>query len=384
MTTINPRLGAAFRLLTWGSEARRAAAPAPAATPRPVGPGAGDRLTLSPAARPAPGGRPLRLDEYPRAHPVGAHGIPNYLNHREDADFVLNLLSRTGARNTLLIVPFPNPAELRDQDRYFLEQARARGITVQLRLGWEMKVPHRIDPAALERFTAEVAQVLGEGPYLQLGNEPNLAGEWADGHQPDAAAFARWWIPLAEAVAAAGGYPGLPGLAAGAWNTPDGNAKQEFEFYEQMLGTVAREAPATLDRAWTAAHPYHMYANAGHPDFVEDLHWQLATFNGINQKLLGRSLPVLATESGFVDGANPMRFDPGKAGQAQDLARFKASLANRPDWLVVGTADWLISNRHGTEQWRGMYGPNGESTAFSRTLEAGKGQWEHLTDGVRG
>ena len=55
---------------------------------------------------------------------------------------------------------------------------------------------------------------------------------------------ARWGAKYAQAVADGGGYPGLPGLAAGAWNTPDGKAKQEFEFYEQMLRTVEQKDPS--------------------------------------------------------------------------------------------------------------------------------------------
>lgn len=349
--------------------------PAPAVAPQPT------PVATAPAA-PKVGIRPLALHEYPKAHPVGAHGIPNFLKSREDADFVLNLLGKVGARNTLLIVPFPSPTELRDEDRYFLEQAKARGITVQLRLGWDLKPPMTIDPAALTRYTRQVAEVLGAGPYVQIANEPNLHHEWADGHKPDATTFARWWAPLAQAVAEGGGYPGLPGLAAGAWNTPDGGAKQEFEFYEQMLATIVRESPAVLDRAWTAAHPYHMYADAGHPDYVEDLHWQLGRYNDFNERILGRSLPILVTESGYVDGENARRFDPNNAQQGQDVARFKASLAQRPDWLLVGTADWLISNRHGSG-WRGMYGPNGEPTPFAQALESQKGQWEALQDTIR-
>ena len=289
---------------------------APAATPRLVAwrPPAPLPPVLPPALLPPaplpPGDRPLRLDEYPRANPVGAHGIPNFLKDAGDVAFVLDLLAKTGAKNTLLIVPFPSPLELRDVDRAFLEQARARGVTVQLRLGWDLKVGDAsVDPQALARYTAQVAGVLGEPPYIQLGNEPNLHHEWRDQQSPDAAAAGRWWARYAAAVADGGGLPGLPGLAAGAWNTPDGKAKNEFEFYETMLGTIAAEAPRTLDRAWTAAHPYHMYADAGHPDYVEDLMWQLGRFDALNRQLVGRSLPVLVTESGWVDGANSRRFD---------------------------------------------------------------------------
>jgi hypothetical protein len=212
---------------------------------------------------------------------------------------------------------------------------------------------------------------------LQIGNEPNLHGEWAGDARPDAAKFAQWWTRYAKAVAAGGGYPGLPGMAAGAWNTPDGGAKQEHEFYEQALRAIQARDPHVLDRAWTCVHPYHMYADAGHADYVEDVNWQFSRFNEINQAVLGRPLPLIAGESGYVDGDNPRRFDPNNAAQAQDVARYKASLAQRPDYVFVGTADWLLSNRHG-EMWHGMYGPNGEATAWSRVLEGAKSSWSGL------
>ncbi len=369
---------------------RPAAAPT-SAVPRlftwltPPAPPAAPSAPSLPAAPATPAeGRPLRLDEYPKANPVGAHGIPNFLKDPADIGFVLDLLEKAGARNTLLIVPFPNPTELRDLDKAFLAQAKARGITVQLRLGWDLKPgDDSLDPAALRRYTEQVAAVLGQPPYVQIGNEPNLYHEWRDHKSPDAAAAGRWWARYAAAVAEGGGLPGIPGLAAGAWNTPDGKAKQEFEFYATMVRTIAEVAPHTLDRAWTAAHPYHMYADAGHADYVEDLTWQLGRYDALNREIVGRSLPVLVTESGWVDGANARRFDPASEAQANDTARFKASLAHRPDWLVVGTADWLISNRHGGDQWKGIYGPNGEPSAFARVLEQRRGSWESLRDDVR-
>jgi hypothetical protein len=261
---------------------------------------------------------------------------------------------------------------------------------VQLRLGWNFAGPGAamrpplagVDPAQLRRYTQQVAAVLGQGPYIQLGNEPNLAHEW-HGHPIDAPAFARWWARYAEAVAAGGGYPGLPGMAAGAWDVPDGSARNEFAFHREVLQSLVREAPRALDRAWFGAHSYHMYADAGRPDYVDDLWWQLREYDRIHREVVGRSLPILVTESGYVDGPNARRFDPGNAGQAADVARFKRSLAARPDWLVVGTADWLISNRHGSDQWRGIYGPQGEPSAWTTVLEAGKDSWAGLEDTVR-
>lgn len=321
----------------------------------------------------------LPLAAFPPANPIGAHGLPNYLQTPQDGDFVLDLLARTGARHTVLIVPFPDPAELREVDRTFLRKAQAHGVTVQLRLGFGLK-PGRQDvsTAALARYTAQVKEVLGYGPYVAIGNEPNLADEWAKG-LPDPAAFARWWAPYALAVHAGGGFPGLPGLAAGSYDTPDGRAKGEFGFYRTMLATLVTEAPASLERAWTGAHPYHMYADAGHADYVEDVNWQLERFDALNREVLGRSLPVLVGESGYVDGANARRLDPNNAQQAADVARHKAALRARPPWLLVGTADWLISNRHGTS-WHAMYGPQGEPSAWARVLEGGRQGWQDLAD----
>ena len=111
--------------------------------------------------------------------------------------------------------------------------------------------------------------------------------------------------------------------------------------------------------------------------------WQLGRYDALNRAVLGRPLPVLVTESGWVDGANARRFDPANADQARDTARFKAGLGARPDWLVVGTADWLLSNRHGEGAWRGIYGPDGAPSAFARVLEDGRAAWEGLRDEVR-
>lgn len=375
------------------------AVPSPEAPPMPMGtanppgtrplrPAPGD--VAAPAPGEIPGSRPLRPDEYPKANPVGAHGIPNYLQDMADVDFVLDRLSRVGARNTLLIVPFPDPGDLREVDRAFIRGARQRGITVQFRLGWNFAGPDAamkpplmgVAPDALRRYTAQIAAELGSGPYIQIGNEPNLAHEWADG-RIDAERFARWWIRYADSVSSGGGYPGLPGMAAGAWDVPDGSARNEFGFYREVLEEIMRQSPGSLDRAWFGAHPYHMYADAGHPDFVEDLWWQLREYDRIHRETTGRSLPILVTESGYVDGPNARRFDPDSSSQAEDVARFKRSLRDRPDWLVVGTADWLISNRHGTGQWHGIYGPDGERTSWARVLEEGKSDWMTLEDTVR-
>jgi hypothetical protein len=323
------------------------------------------------------------LNEYPKANPVGVHGMPNYLQTMEDVDLTLDLMNKVGARNILLIVPFPNPQELREIDKAFLQKARERGITVQFRLGFDLKPGNDdVDPAALKRYTQQLAEVLGTGPYLQIGNEPNLAGEWKDSRHPEVDAFARWWTRYARAVAEGGGHPGLPGMAAGAWNTPDGAAKQEHEYYENVLVAIKNLDASVLDRAWTCVHPYHMYADAGHADYVEDVNWQLGRFNEINNAHLGRSLPIIVGESGYVDGENARRFDPGNADQARDVARYKATLGNRPDRLLVGTADWLLFNRHG-ENWHSQFGPNGEETAWSRVLMEAKAGWQDWVDDRR-
>ncbi|MDB5100062.1 MAG: hypothetical protein JWM80_4483 [Cyanobacteria bacterium RYN_339] len=350
--------------------------PPPPAPPAPVPPPPPAPVPPVQLAPPASGA--LTLSQYPKTNPVGVHGFPNYLADDHDIELTFDLMAKVGARNITLIVPFPNPQELRDVDRAFLEQAKARGITVQMRLGFDLKPGNNdVDPAALERYTRQIAEVLGQGPYLQIGNEPNLHGEWAGDQRPDAGKFAQWWTRYAKAVAAGGGYPGLPGLAAGAWNTPDGGAKQEHEFYEQALTAIKAQDPTVLDRAWTSVHPYHMYADAGHADYADDVNWQFSRFNEINQAVLGRALPLIAGESGYVDGDNSRRFDPNNASQAQDVAKYKASLAKRPDYVFVGTADWLLSNRHG-EMWHGMYGPNGEPTAWSKVLEGSKSSWASL------
>jgi hypothetical protein len=342
------------------------AAPPPLATslaslvlaPRLHGPSCPGYVSTTPVRHRALG-RPLVLDDYPKTHRVGVDTTPNYLADDNDIAFTLDLMQRTGARNALLVVPFPQPVDLRPVDKAFIKAAKQRGMTVQFRLGFTFKPGNNdVDPAALTRYTQQLTEALGEGPYIQLGNEPNLQSEWAEG-APQPTAFAAWWSRYAPAVAQGGGYPGFPGLAADHCDIPDGSAREEFAFYQQTLEAIHAVNPTSLDRAWTGAHPSHSFADHGHEDYVDDVNWQLGRYD---QLVLGRSLPVIVTESGYPDGKNSRRLDTGTANQAADVARYKTVLANRPAWLFVGTADWLLTDRYG-ESWKSIYRPHVEASA---------------------
>lgn len=292
--------------------------------------------------------RGLPLDAYAPVNPVGIHGQPDIIRSTEEADRVIAELKARGATNTLLISRYPDVEGLTDE----------------------------------ERFTEDVKNATGVPPYIQIGNEPNIPEDWKDKQQGSPEQFGDWWARYANAVAAGGGYPGLPGLSPNA-TTPGVAAGEDSQnaYYERMLEHVNEKDPASLDRAWTAAHPYHVNDAKGASQDALD---QLDALNEINRKLLGRSLPVVTTEGGTPPDRPAERRAEDGAQVRADMAR-EAQSKNRP-WLLGGTADWILTGGN-DPRWQGqeLYNKDGVPNDIARRLENDrrKAEWEAARDRTR-
>jgi hypothetical protein len=100
--------------------------------------------------------------------------------------------------------------------------------------------------------------------YFELYNEPNIGGfpgGWRDGEPISVDRILELWLPAAEAIHNAGGYPGLPTLAPG-------GAYDDMKFlreFLQKLKTTGRTD--VLQRAWIPLHNYFL----NHPfDYPEE------------------------------------------------------------------------------------------------------------------
>lgn len=89
--------------------------------------------------------------------------------------------------------------------------------------------------------------------YYELYNEPNIGGfpgGWHDGEAISVERMLELWLPAAEAIQNAGGYPGLPSLAAG-------GDYDDMVFLRTFLSQLAAQGRTDLlQRAWVPLHNY--------------------------------------------------------------------------------------------------------------------------------
>ena len=265
--------------------------------------------------------------------------------------------------------------------------------------------PGVLDAAALAAVKDYVAAGVR---YFEFNNEPDLGVEWRDNFvPPDAAAVvAANAIVDMEAILAAGGYPAIPALAPGArWD---------------LVGEICRQGRRDLlaEPVWQAVHnyalnhpldyPYDAGNQQGAPyaaDFYDRLaaeRWEGDTWGGwslarVNQERqehanpgatafddpacwrayerydrlirdqIGRSLPILATEGGFIVGERPDPRYPATtpqlhAAQTLEACRTMMGASSRfdhaPDCFFC-TAFWLLGNYR-----LGSWSPDWEGQAW--------------------
>lgn len=190
-----------------------------------------------------------RLADYPR--PVndngrGAHYAPTILGQPAGmVDFFIDELREMNIKWVKIMqgdVP-------KIEHQYLVEQLIANDIEPIIRV----YKPYN-DPYQHLTGLVEAAAPLGVH-YFELYNEPNIAGfpgGWRDGEAISVDRILELWLPAAEAIHNAGGYPGLPTLATG--GTVD-----DMQFLRDFLRKLAATGRTDLlHRAWLPLHNYFL------------------------------------------------------------------------------------------------------------------------------
>ena len=242
--------------------------------------------------------------------------------------------------------------------------------------------------------------------YFEFNNEPDLGVEWQNGFVPPAAPqiVARNAIIDMEAILARGGYPGIPALATGArwdivgeicklgrrdllrepvWqaihnyclNHPldypydAGNqqgAAYTREFYDR-LAVEKWDGDAWGGRSLERVNQERAdHANPGVIAFDDPSCWRAyERYDRLIRDQIGRSLPLLATENGYIVGERPDPRYPATTPQLHmantlEACRTMMGTSSRfdhaPDYFLC-TAFWLLGNYslgHWAPGWEGQ------------------------------
>ncbi len=263
--------------------------------------------------------------------------------------------------------------------------------------------PGTLDAAALAAVKDYVAAGVR---YFEFNNEPDLGVEWQNTHLPSDAVevVARNAIVDIEAILARGGYPGIPAIAVGCkwdlvaeicrlgrrdllaqpvWQAlhnyslnhpldyPYDAGNQEGAAYTQEF--YNRLAAETWDgNAWggwsldRVNQERRDHANPGATAFDDPSCWRAyERHDQLIRVQIGRSLPILATENGYVVKE---RQDPRYVAttpqmhMAQTLEACRAMMGtstrfdHAPDYYFC-TAFWLLGNYvlgHWAPEWEGQ------------------------------
>jgi hypothetical protein len=135
------------------------------------------------------------------------------------------------------------------EHQYLVEQLIANDIEPIIRVYKPYNEPYE----HLEGLV-EAAVPLGVH-YFELYNEPNIGGfpgGWHDGEPVSVNRILELWLPAAEAIHNAGGYPGLPTLAPG-------GSYDDMKFLREFLQKLAAQKRTDLlIRAWIPLHNYFL------------------------------------------------------------------------------------------------------------------------------
>jgi len=225
---------------------------APAATPKPFASLSTQTETISNLTA------MNRLADYPR--PVGDNGrgvhySPTILAQPATmVDFFIDELRQLNIKWVKIMqgdVP-------KIEHQYLVEQLMANNIEPIIRVYKPYNEPYQNLDGLVKAATP-----LGVH-YFELYNEPNIGGfpgGWRDGEAISVDRILELWLPAAETIHAAGGYPGLPTLATG-------GAVDDMKFLREFLGNLKNSGRTDLlDRAWLPMHNYFL----NHPfDYPED------------------------------------------------------------------------------------------------------------------
>lgn len=262
--------------------------------------------------------------------------------------------------------------------------------------------PGTLDDAILKMVSDYVAAGVR---YFEFNNEPDLAGEWQNSYIPPDAptVVARNAIVDMEAILARGGYPAIPALLPGSkWDLvgeicrlgrrdllaePVWQAIHNYSLnhpldYPYDAGNQ-QGAPYTADfynrlasEQWNglAWHDYTLERvnaeraqnkNPGATAFEDPSCWRAyERYDKLIRDQIGRSLPILATEDGYIVGERqdpryPATTPELHAAQTLEACRImmgsSARFDHAPDYYFC-TAFWLLANYnlgHWAPEWEG-------------------------------
>jgi hypothetical protein len=174
-------------------------------------------------------------------------------------------------------VKFLNGDSPKLDHEYLVRSLVARGIMPIMRVYKPFNEPYE----HLSELT-RTAVSLGVG-YIELYNEPNIAGKaggWRDDERINVSRLVELWLPAAEAIAQAGGYPGLPSLAPG-------GDYDDLKFLREFLDQIkARGKTDLLRRAWLPLHNYFLNHPVDYPEDDVNLRSTLLSADEIAQRKL--------------------------------------------------------------------------------------------------
>jgi hypothetical protein len=283
----------------------------------------GEPLSISPASLPRPQGDNGR----------GVHWFPTRAQDKETVDRYLTEVTAMRLR-WVVVLQGLEPYD-QEANTYLLTKLKAAGIMPVVRI----LAP--VGPLDSRRLEETVRRLLPYTPYFQVFNEPNLEDEWGAPAPHSTARFLEYWIPAAEAVSRAGGYPGLPGPS------PVGDYA-DVRFVSETVGLLlAWNRQDLLNQAWLAVHNYTLGAvtdcAADDAGFGRYRRYNLAIVAA-----LGVSLPMIATEGGPAPPPNG-RWGAGGITPEYHAACLSAIFRWLPqrEAYLLAFAPWLLGNQVG-------------------------------------
>jgi hypothetical protein len=278
---------------------------------------------------------------------IGVDWVPTPQQSPEVIQKLLPKLDALGARWVVFLNDGTNIGANDDLVRALV----ARGIEPVMRVYTPNGAPITGDLEAMVRHYTSLGV-----HYFQLFNEPNLRSE-NQGNPPDPAAYVDQWLEAARAVVRGGGYPGFGALA------PDGDVN-DLTFLRQALTRLRDLAPPdVLRKTWLAAHPYSFNRPASDPERLGFR--RVEQYDQVARSVLGRSLPIIATETGVYVGDHqdpkypPVSPDAQRATLIQEL---NTLLTRRPAY-VLGANFWMIANGPDHQFDRmALFNPDGSPT----------------------
>jgi hypothetical protein len=204
---------------------------------------------------------PLRaFPRPPQDNGWGVHWAPTlFAQPKEVVDYFVGEAQSMGIK----WVKFLNGDSPKLDHEYLVRLLVARGLMPIMRVYKPFNEPYE----HLLELT-RTAVLLGVS-YIELYNEPNIAGRaggWREDERISVTRLVDLWLPAADAITQAGGYPALPALAPG-------GDYDDLKFLHEFLDELkARGKADVLRRAWLPLHNYFLNHPIDYPYDDVNLH----------------------------------------------------------------------------------------------------------------